>query len=249
MLGVVWRREALALFRAPFAWVVLAVVQFLVAYQFLAQVDLFVQYLPRIRSMPQPPGVAQLVVAPTFGVTAFLLLLLIPMLTMQTFAGERRAGTLRLWYSAPLSLPTLVLGKFLGVLSLLAVIWGLNALMPLTLLWGTPLDLGTYAGGLIGLAALMTAGTAIGLFCSASTSQPALAAIASFAVLLTLWLIDWASQLDQAPGLLARVSLLGRFQHLSSGVVDTSDLTYFAALTIAALALTWWRLQGERDAL
>jgi ABC-2 type transport system permease protein len=227
---------------------VLAAVQFLIAYQFLAQIDIFLQYLPKIRSLAQPPGVAQLVVVPTYNITGFLLLFLIPVLTMQSFSGERRAGTLQLWYSAPITLHALVLGKFLGVMSLLGLIWGLNALMPLTLLWGTALDLGTYAGGLLALLLLMAAGTALGLWFSAMTAQPAIAAIATFATLLSLWLIDWASQLEKDPGLLAQFSMLTHFQRLTRGLVDSFDVAYFALITLGALALTVWALAGERRA-
>ena len=248
MIGVVAKREALSLFRSPLAWVVLAAVQGLVGYQFLAQIDVFVQYLPRIRSMPEPPGVVQLVVIPTMGLTAFLMLFLIPLLTMQTLSGERRAGILRLWYSAPLSLTSLVLGKFVGVMALLSVIWALSALMPLTLLWGTALDLGTYAANLLGLYLLMAAGTAIGLFFSALTAQPAVAAMGSFATLLALWLVDWASQLETRANLLSELSLLAHFQRLTRGLVTTADVGYFAALMATALALTLWRLAGDRRA-
>lgn len=247
MIGVVAAREARALFRSPFAWWVLGAVQFLTAYQFLAQVDLFMRYLPRIRALDAPPGVTQLVIVPTFNLTSFLLLFLIPLLTMQTFAGERRNGVLPLWYAAPVRLTALVLGKFLGVMSLLAAIWILNALMPLTLLWGTTLDLGTYAAGLAALALMMAAGSALGVWFSAVASQPPIAAVATFATLLGLWLLDWASHTAQAPGLLAELSMLAHFQRLARGLVDTFDLAYFALVTVGALALAVCALAGERD--
>ncbi|MGH8599015.1 MAG: ABC transporter permease [Gammaproteobacteria bacterium] len=248
MLGVVFKREVHALFRAPFAWWVLATMQVLIAYQFLAQIDLFIQYLPKIRSLAQPPGVTQLVVVPMFGLTAFLLLFLIPILTMHSFSGERRAGTLQLWYSAPIGLATLTLGKFCGVMSLLAAIWAINALMPLTLLWGTPLDLGTYAGGLLALALLMAAGTALGLLFSAACAQPTTAAIGAFTSLVGLWLLDWASQFESAPGILAQLSMLGHFQRLSRGLVDSFSIAYFLLLATVALALTGLTLDAERRA-
>jgi ABC-2 type transport system permease protein len=248
VIGVVFKREVRALFRTPFAWWVLAAVQFLISYQFLAQMDIFVQYLPKIRNLAQPPGVTQLVVIPLFGVTALILLFLLPVLTMHSFSGERRSGILRLWYSAPISLTSLVLGKFLGLMSLNAALWALNALMPLTLLWGTALDLGTYASGLLGLGLLMMAGTAIGLCFSAIAAQPAIAAIGSFMFLVALWLIDWTSQLDTAAGVLAQLSMLTHFQRLTRGLLDSFSVAYFVLLTFGALALTVWALHGDRRA-
>jgi len=248
VIGVVIKREVLGLFRTPFAWWILAAVQFLTAYQFLAQIDIFVQYLPKLRSLAQPPGVTQIVIIPTFGITAFILLFLLPVLTMHSFSGERRSGTLRLWYSAPISLTALVIGKFCGLMALLGVILGLNALMPLTLLWGTVLDLGTYLGGLIGLLLLMSAGTALGLFYSAVAAHPAVAAIGTFVTLLGLWLIDWASQFEVESGVLANLSMLAHFQRLSHGLIDSLSVTYFGLITLAALMLAVWSLDGERRA-
>lgn len=249
MLRVVARREIHALFRSPLAWMVLASTQFVLAFQFLAQIDIFQQYLPKLRSLPVPPGVTQVVVVPTFGMAAMVLLFVIPVITMHSLSAERRAGTLALWYSAPVSLTALVLGKFLGVMSLLLVVWALNALMPLTLLWGTALDLGTYAAGLLGLLLLMAACTALGLFFSAATSQPTVAALATFALLLSLWLIDWASRLNAEPGLLAQLSMLNHFQHLAGGLIDSTAVAYFLIVIASALALTIWRLYGDRQPL
>ena len=249
MLMLVARREAAAMFRTPFAWSVFAAVQFIIAYQFLAQIDLFTAYLPRIRSMPQPLGVTQLVVTPTFGVASLLLLVLIPVLTMNAFSGERRQSTLVLWYSAPITLTELVLGKFVGVCCLLFAVIGLNALMPLTLLWGTTLDLGVYVGGLLGLTGIAVSGAALGMLFSSLTSHPALAAITTLVSLLMLWLIDWTNQLDRAPGALAQISLFVHFQNLAGGLVTSADVAYFCGTTLAALALTVWRLDGERRAL
>ena len=95
----------------------------------------------------------------------------------------------------------------------------------------------------------MAAGTAVGLWFSALTAQPASAAIATFATLLSLWLIDWASQLEKAPGLLAQLSMLTHFQRLSRGLLDSFDVAYFGIMTLGALALTVWALAGERRAL
>ncbi len=248
MIVNIARREMQSLFRTPFAWWVLAAVQFLLAYQFLAQIDLFLEYLPKIRRMSQPPGVTQLVVVPTFNLMSFLLLFLIPVLTMQSFAGERRQGTMKLWYSAPVNLTQLVLGKFLGVLSVFAAVLGLVALMPLTLLWGTTLDLGTYASGVLALLLLTAAGSALGLAFSALSAQPAVAAVSTLVSLLGLWLIDWASQLERDASVLAELSMLRHFQALSRGLIDTSDVGYFVVFTAAALALTGWALRGDRYA-
>jgi len=249
MIDAVVRREVTALFRAPFAWAVLAGLQFVLAYQFLAQIELFDELQPRLARLAAPPGVTQLVVQPLLVTIAMLLLFIVPALTMQSIAGERRAGTLALWYSSPIALHTLVGGKFLGVLCLLAVPWLSAALMPFTLAWGTALDLGTLAAGLLGLALLMMATAAIGLFFSALTSQPTLAALGGFACLMFLWLCDWSGGRDGEATLFTQLSMMNHFQAFVRGWVDSGDVAYFLLVTVGALALTVWRLEGDRRAL
>ncbi|MCC7120401.1 MAG: ABC transporter permease subunit [Gammaproteobacteria bacterium] len=249
MIDAVLRREVTSLFRAPFAWAVLAGLQFVLAWQFLAQIDVFDELQPRLARLTVAPGVTQLVVQPLLVTVAMLLLFIVPVLAMQSIAGERRAGTLALWYSAPVRLSTLVGGKFLALLCVLAVPWASAALMPFTLAWGTALDLGTLGAGLLGLALLMMATAAIGLFFSALTNQPALAALGGFACLMFLWMCDWSSRIDGEPTLFTHLSMMNHFQNFVRGYVDSADLAYFLLVTVAALALTVWRLDGDRRAL
>ena len=249
MIDAVFRRELMSLFRAPFAWAVLAVTQFVLAYQFLAQIEIFTALQPRLARVAMPPGVTQLVVQPLLVTVAMLLLFIVPALTMQTLAGERRSGTLALWYSAPIALHTLVGGKFAGQLCLLGVIWTSTALMPFALAWGTALDLGTLAAGLLGLALMMMAATAVGILFSALTSQPTLAAFGGFACLLFLWMCDWSGRIDGDPTLFTHLSMMNHFQNFVRGYVDSADLAYFLLVTVTALALAVWRLDGDRRAL
>ncbi len=249
MIGVIAAREARALYRSPLAWAVLALTQFVVAYQFLVQIELFAEYGPKLRRLPAPPGVGELIVQPTFATTAMLLLFMVPMLTMHSLSLERRAGTLKLWYSAPVPLVALVAGKFAGVLSLLGLVLALNALMPLTLLWGTPLDLGAYACGLLGLALLTITAAAVGLFFSSLTAQPAVAAFASFSTLLLLWMIDWAGAGHLERGVVSWLSAASHYQRLARGVIVSEDVLYFVIIAASALALTVWRLAGDRKPL
>ena len=66
------------------------------------------------------------------------------------------------------------------------------SLMPASLMFGTQLDLGQIASGLIGVLLLMSAFASIGLFISSLTSSPAIAAISTFGVLFLLWIINIA---------------------------------------------------------
>lgn len=249
MFKTIARREVHALFRTPFAWVVLSATTFIIAYQFLAQLELFLEFGERLRALDEPPGATELVIIPTAGLCAFMCLFLTPIVTMQTITGERRLGTLALLYSSPLSTESIVLGKFLGALTPFVVLWSIVAAMLLSLLWGAPIDLGVYAANLLALALLTCACVAIGLFTSSCFHQPSAAGAACFAILLFSWMADWASQLGSTVGWLNYISALAHFQRIAGGLFDSADIAFFVLVTLAGLLLCGWRLRADRLAL
>ena len=249
MIRVIATRETIALFRTPLAWSLLAIAQFVLAYQFLAQIETYLHFADKLRAIPEAPGVTEVVVTPTIGVSALLMLFFIPVITMASLSGERRNGTLALLYSSPVTSFQIVAGKFIGIGALLAILWVIIALMPLTLMWGATLDVGLYLSGLLALFVLMSAYTAVGLMFSAIFAQPSVAAIMTFGLLSGLWLIDWATRLGQDAGLFSYLSSLNHFQRIAQGLLDTSDLAYFIIIIALALYVTTWRLDGDRKPL
>jgi ABC-2 type transport system permease protein len=249
MIRIIATREAAALFRSPLAWSLLAMAQFVLAFQFLAQIETYLHFADKLRAMPEAPGVTEMVVTPSFIVSAMLMLFLIPVVTMSSLSGERRSGTLALLYSSPITSWQIVAGKFIGIGALLAVVWVMVALMPLTLMWGATLDVGVYLSGLLALFVLMAASAAIGLMFSAMFTQPAVAAIMTFSVLSGLWLIDWATRLGQDASLFNYLSSLNHFQRIARGLLDSADLAYFMIIIATSLYLTTWRLNGDRKPL
>jgi ABC-2 type transport system permease protein len=242
MIGTIAMRELRALLLTPAGWIILAVTQGLLSYSFLVQVDNFLRVQGKLAGIPGAPGVTEVIVMPFYGNAAFLLLMVVPLLTMRLISEERRAQTLSLLLAAPLSFTELVLGKFLGVMLFLVVLVTLLAAMPLALLWGSQLDLGMWSVGALGLLLLLASFAAVGLFMSALTAQPVTAAIASFGVLLLLWILDWQGDVAGAESWLAQLSLLAHIRPMLSGLVDTRDVVFFFALIALFLGLAVHRL-------
>ena len=239
------RQELLGALRSPVAWVMYAALQFILAWQFLAGLETYLQLQPQLKLMVNPPGVNQIVIAPVIVTAGFLFLLSAPLITMRAVADERRARTLVLYLKAPIAPATIVLGKFLGCLAqLLPVVLGL-ALMFGVLALTTPVDGGQL---LAGLAALLLVGAlfvSMGLFISTLTSHPAAAAFGTLMALLLIWLLDWQSSVGAEQSWLASASALNQFQGLVRGLVDTGALAYFGAGAVCLLALASWRLARE----
>ena len=239
------QHELRRLFHGPLAWLVLASVQFFAALFFFVMLSRFLEP----SGWAAGRGLSGSVVSGTLQLTATLLLLMAPFLTMRLFSEEQRMGTLPLLLSAPITLTELVLGKFLGIVVFLCAALALVALMPLSLLLGTNLDLGQFAAGILGLVLLLSAFAAIGLFISTLTSQPAVAAAGSFATLFMLWIIHIAGQgsSDRAAAVFTYLSMLRHYENLLDGYFRSVDVIYYLLLIVMFLALGIWRLDAMRS--
>lgn len=248
MIGTIAARELRGLFLSPLAWAILAAVQLILGYLFLVQVEVFLQWQGRLASIEGAPGLTEIVAAPLFRTAAVVLLLVVPLLTMRLLSEERRTRTIVLLLSAPVSMTDIVLGKFLGLMAFLAVLVGLIALMPLSLLVGGTLDPGLFASGLLGLLLVVSSFTAAGLFLSAVTEQPTVAAVSTFGLLLLLWILDWAGSggTETPSALLGHLSLLTHYDSLLRGVFDTRDVAYYLLFIFTFLTLAVRRLDADR---
>jgi len=176
-----------------------------------------------------------------------VLLLITPLVTMRTLSEERRSRTISLLLSAPVSMTEIILGKYLGVLAFFLILIGLLALMPLSLLAGTDLDLGKLAAGLLGLTLVVAAFAAIGLFMSALTEQPTVAAVTTFGLLLLLWILDWAGNSGlETSNLLGYLSMLRHYEPLLKGLFSSTDAIYYLLVTTLFLGFSIRRLDATR---
>ena len=247
MIFTLAARELRSMFLSPLAWVILAVITGLCAYFFLLYIDLYLQLQPRLAAAPNGPGITDIIVAPLYSTAATVLLLVTPLLTMRLISEERRSQTLSLLISAPVSMSEIILGKFLGVFSFVLILLALIAAMPLSLLAGGSLDIGLWASGLLGLVLLLASFCSIGLYISTLTTQPTVAAIATFGVLLLLWILNLASTTGNGGGeLFAYLSLLSHYQPLLRGVFSSTDIIYYLLFIGSFLTLSVRRLDADR---
>jgi ABC-2 type transport system permease protein len=247
MLFTIASRELRNLFLSPLAWAIMAVLQLILAYLFLTQVDTYMTLQPRLAGVEGAPGVTDIVVAPLLQTVGFLFMLIAPAITMRVFSDEKRNRTLSLLLSAPVSMSDIVLGKFLGVTLFFLLLLIMLAAMPLSLYAGTSLDSGKLAAGLLGLALLLSSFAAIGVFMSSLTEQPVVAAISTFGLLLLLWIIDWSgNSKEQVASLFAYLSLQTHLTSFLKGLFSTTDVAYYLLLTTLFLVLGIRRLDQQR---
>lgn len=248
IVTIAWR-ELRSLFLSPLAWAMLAVVQLILGFLFLANIQQFLVDQPALLAMENAPGLTEYILPSLLGSAAIVLLLGVPLLTMRLIAEERRNKTLSLLFSAPVSMTEIVLGKYLGALGFLLVVLLLIALMPLSLLLGGRLDPGLFLSGFLGLAFLLAGFTAVGLFMSTLTQHPTVAAILTFGALLFFWILDWSGKGPEAAvqgNLLAYLSLLNHYKPFLVGLFSSADAAYHLLLIAAFLVLSIRRLDADR---
>ncbi len=245
-MGAIISRELRSMFLSPLAWLLLAVVQFILAWIFLIQMEHFGEVQPRLLQLASAPGVTDLVAIPLLNYAAAIIMLMMPLMSMRLLSDEYSNGTYTLLATAPITKTGIVLGKYLALLIFLLVILSLTAAMPLSLLSGGILDLGKLCAGLIGLGLALASFAAIGLFFSSITSSLTVAATGTYGLLLFLWLINLASGADgEGSALFAWISPATHLQKMLSGLISSADLVYFLLLTTTFLALSIKQLDSR----
>ena len=175
-------------------------------------------------------------------------LFLIPLIAMRLFAEEKRTGTIELLMTSPLHDWEIVLGKWMGAMTMYAFMVLLSAInMGLLFVWGSP-DWKPLLTGYLGL--FLQAGTimAIGSFISSTTRNQIIAGSTTFLLCLLLWVIKAVSSFNDAgwAKALAYCSILTHFEPFSKGVIDTKDIVYYVTAIFLGLFLTVRSLESLR---
>ncbi len=249
MILTIAQREIRSLFYSPLAWAILGVTQLILAYLFLAQLQEYIHLQPQLKMMATAPGITDVVILPVYSSAAFIMMMVVPMITMRLVSDERRNKTLALLFSAPISMTEIIVGKFLGVVAFILIMVLMMTLMPLSLLTAASLDFGLLTAVIIGLVLMISAFISVGLYMSTLTVQPTVAAVSTFGILLLLWILDWAGNKvvdENASGALTYLSMLRHFEPFGKGIFSTSDLLYYLLFITTFLVLSIRRLDADR---
>jgi ABC-2 type transport system permease protein len=182
-----------------------------------------------------------------FKLAPWFLMLLIPAITMRSFADEFRGGTIEWLSTKPLTDLNIILGKYFAALTLVAfaLIPTLVYVFTINNLSAIPnnLDTGGIIGSYIGLMFLASGFTAVGVFCSSVTNNQVVAfLIALFACYLFHSGFEALSKVPSFTGgidyYLSMVGMSFHYNSISRGVIDTRDVIYFISVVILFIALT-----------
>ena len=170
-----------------------------------------------------------------FSVFPMLYILIVPILTMKSWAEERKTGSIELLLTLPFSEWDLVLGKFLAAFALLAGMLALTLPLPLSLLPLGNFDRGVIAAEYLGLLLLGAQALALGLFLSALSKNQAAGFLGTAVVLMATMLAGQLSFSLNLQGPLAGIvnffSLSFHFESFSRGLLDSRGIVYYLAGT------------------
>jgi ABC-2 type transport system permease protein len=179
---------------------------------------------------------------------AVIILFVMPIVTMRTYAEEKRSGTMELLLTSPVTDLEIIMGKFLGSMALYAVILAVTFLdIGLLFVYGNPEFLPVLAGYL-GLLLMGGCFLAVGLFISSLTKNQIVAAVATFATFLMFWVISWAAESagPTARQVITYLSITDHFEDFSKGIIDTKHVVYYLSFITFGLFLTAKAVDSER---
>ena len=190
---------------------------------------------------------------PVFGAILssvyFVLLIIVPVLTMRSMAEEKRQKTDQLLMTAPVSLWKIVLGKYLAMVTVFLIPMAILCLYPLILLRFGSVSLPMAYTAILGYTLFGAACLAIGLFLSAVTESQVIAAVLTFGVLFFLNMASGIANVIGASGLLASIlnalCIYQPFINFVQGIFDLSGILYYVTVIILSLFLTVQLMQKK----
>jgi len=232
-------REIKSFFGSPIGYLVIAI--------FLIINGLFLWVFEGDYNIPNS-GFADM--TPFFTLAPWILIFLIPAVTMRSFSDEKKQGTLELLLTKPLSVWQIANGKFLGAVLLIII-----AIIP-TFIYvsvisnlGSPegnIDMGSTIGSYFGLLFLIAAYSSIGIFTSTLSDNQIVAFI--LAVFLCFFFYfgfdGFSTIIPSFSSIISAIGMQAHFKSMSRGVIDTRDIIYFLSVMTAFLSFTVYQLKS-----
>ena len=245
-------KELKSYFASPVAYIVLGLFAVLYGYFFVAILAYFVRQSMQMSEFgqqgAQAMNVNQQLIRPLLQNVTILVLFVMPMVTMRSYSEEKRSGTIELLLTSPIRDLEIVLGKFLGALALWVAALAVTFIhIGLLFYFGDP-EWKPIATGYLGLLLMGGCFLSLGLFISSLTKNQIVAAMATFAVFLMLWVINWISTFvgPTTQAVLAHLSITEHFDDFAKGIIDTKHVIYYLSFMAFGLFLTMKSVDSER---
>jgi len=244
-------KELKSYFSTPIAYIVIGFFALLFGYFFYAMLVIFNQQSAQFGGVEGGAvDINQQLIRPLFLNASVILLFVLPLITMRTYSEEKRSGTIELLLTSPVTDVEIILGKFLGAMTLYAAMLAITVIHMLVLFsyanpkpeWTVPVI------GYVGLLLMGGCFISVGLLISSLTKNQIVSGMVTFAVFLLLWVINWIASFTgpTTQSVLNYLSITDHFDDFTRGIVDTKHLIYYFSVMSFGLFLTARSVDTER---
>ena len=242
-------KELRSYFASPIAYIVLGFFALLYGFFYVTILSYFVQQSMQMNQFgPQSMNINQQLIRLLLQNVTVVLLFVLPMITMRTYSEEKRSGTIELLLTSPLTDFQIIMGKFLGALALYAVMLLITMVhIGLLFIYGKP-EWKPIVSAYLGLFLMGGCFISAGLFISSLTKNQIVAVMATFALFLFLWVINWIGNFagPQVEKITSYLSIIEHFDDFAKGVIDTTHVIYYLSFMTFGLFLTAKSVDSER---
>ena len=251
MTWIIAKRDLGSFFNSPIFYVVTTV--FLIIYSFIFFNILnffsFQSFQARqLQAMGMNLNLNEMVIEPSLQNMSVILLMIIPIITMRSFADEKKMKTFRLLLSSPVHLREIILGKFLACMIVVTIMILISSYsVGFLFLLGEP-ELGPVLTGYLGVLLMAGCFVSVGIFASSLTDNQIVAAVLTFGFSLFMWIIGWSAQAagSTTGQVLQYLSIVDHLERFLKGLVNTSDLVYYLSFILFNLFLCHRVLDSNR---
>ncbi len=229
------RRELSSLFFSPIAYVVLGL------FSFGAALIFFLNFAPGARAELRP----------TFDGVIWLMIFLVPAISMRLVSEELRSGTIEPLMTAPISDAEVILGKWLGAMGFFAILLSPIVVLYVVLEFNGEPEVGPVVTGLLGLLLVGGLYLAIGTFASTTTQNQIIAFLVAIFIIcmltfLMFFLPRWDFLAADMKDVVNYMNVNHQFTDFSKGLIDSSNFIYFLSGIAVFLFLSVIMLQSRR---
>ena len=232
-MKAIYEREIRAYFTTPIGYIFIGMFLLVSGFMFSA-INLF----------GKSPGIEGVL-----GNLLFVFLFLVPILTMRLLSEERNLKTDQVLLTSPVSVTGIVMGKFLAAVTIYMITLLITGLYVIVIaIHGEPAFMQIITS-YIGFALLGISLISIGIFISSLTENQAVAAVSTFAVLLMLYIINWASGASSnvvVKAVIDALSITSRYSEFGMGILSLAPTIYFLSVTGVFLFLTVATVERRR---
>jgi ABC-2 type transport system permease protein len=243
------QKELKGYFASPIAYIIIGFFALVFGYFYFASITFFLQASLQMGMPGQGQiNINTMAIRPLLQNVSVVALFVLPLVTMRTYAEEKRSGTIELLLTSPITDTQIVLGKFLGAVALFALMLAVTWIhMGILFIYGNP-EWKPIVAGYLGLLLMGSSFISLGLLISSLTKNQIVAGMVTFALLLLLWTLNWMSE-SATPTwqkVLSAVTITDRFDDFTKGIIAVSHVVYYLSFITFGLFLTAKSVDSER---